>query len=328
MPDSVSTGAERALQRGFSKSLILQSLLLFAAVVAAHRLFADLPNRQELGPAAVELRFEPLDLGLAGFGPFRLAGAWTITADDPRWTGVSAVAVDGRSVIALTDAGVAVRLPKPGRGRTTALIDELPAGPGDRSYKRNRDSEALVRDPSGRGWWVSFEYRNEIWLYDTGLNIPLKRIRIRRSGWGRNAGLEALAADGSDLLLLPEATAEILRIDREGRLRKQSIRGLTGRVSDAVALRGGGLLLVERSVTPIGFSNALVRVDEADGAYRVTGRAGLPLGPLYNVEGLALEPLPDGRLRLWLVTDDGHEPRPGTVLLALDVAAPATAQAP
>ncbi len=60
-----------------------------------------------------------------------------------------------------------------------------------------------MRDPRGRGWWVAFENRHEIWVYDEGFDRALDRIELGSGRWRANKGVEAIAADGGDLLLIP-----------------------------------------------------------------------------------------------------------------------------
>ncbi|MFL6773674.1 MAG: esterase-like activity of phytase family protein, partial [Sphingomicrobium sp.] len=132
-----------------------------------------MPDRTELGPRSARLALEPVRLDPRGFAPLHLAGAWRLTSDDPRFGGISALALDGGSLLALSDSGVLVRFAKLEGSTVSAAIRELPDGPGDPRFKSRRDSEAIVRDASGRGWWVAFENRNELWLYDGGFARPL-----------------------------------------------------------------------------------------------------------------------------------------------------------
>ena len=260
----------------------------------------------------------PVQLGHDRFGPYRLAGAWRVRSDDPRFGGVSGLAVDGPALLALTDSGAVIRFARPGAGRGPASIRELPGGPGDPAYKSRRDSEALVSDPAGRGWWVAFENRNELWLYDPGFTRPLGRVRLGVGRWPRNRGIEALATADGALLLFPERGDAVITAGR-GPAGSMAIENSGPRISDAARLPSGQLIVLNRSLTPRGFSSSLTRLERTSGDFRYGKRVRLDLAPLDNAEAIAAERLPDGRTRLWLMTDDNFSRPLRTLLIALDM---------
>jgi hypothetical protein len=321
MRDSRSIEAECGVQPRFSKIAPLAIMLPPLCVLLFAWLLALTPDRRELGPRTAGIELEPVRLDAAGFAPLRLAGAWTLTSDDPRLGGVSALAVDQGRLLAITDSGVLVRMSKPGSRQPSALLGELPDGPGDARFKRHRDSEALVRDPVGRGWWVGFEKRHELWLYDRIFSRALQRIELPAEEWGTNSGIEALAADGPDLLAFPEPGRSVLRI-RGSRAVEMPLNGREGPVSEAANLPDGGVVLIERRLTWRGFRSALVMLERDGDGYRATVRFPLPLGPIDNPEALAVEPLAGGALRLWLATDDNYQRPQRTLLVALELRPP------
>ena len=306
------------MQPKFRNRQLAAGLALLAAIALFDAWLAGFPNRQELGWRAAEIEFEPVSLPAGNFAPLRLAGAWRLTSPDPRFGGISSLAIDGGQMVALTDAGAVIRFR---RGENEARIGELPDGPGPGGFKRNRDSEALVRDSSGRGWWVAFENRDQLWLFDQSFGRALQRIDLGRRGWGANRGIEGLATDGKALLLLHEDGGHLLQVT-ETRARWLPIAGARGRISDAAAIGPGRYLAVERRVTPFGFRNALVSLEKAGSGYRFGRRIGLPLGPFDNVEAIAIERRADGRQRLWVMTDDNFQRPLRTLLIALDWSPP------
>lgn len=316
MPDSVAIEAEPALQRLFSILTFAIAVVLAAAIINFAELYRDIPDRVPMPPREVPIRIEPVALDPAGFAPLKLAGAWRLRAPDPRFGGASALAVDGDRLLALSDSGVLFRFPKPGTDRPSVGIEELPAGPGPPGFKRNRDSESLLRDWRGRGWWVGFENRNRVWLFDRGFRAVASRYRIAR-GWPRT-GFEAMVEDRGELLLVPESGHELLAADlRSGAAEWRSIPA--GPVSDAALLPDGSLLLVQRGLDVTGFANRLVQVRRDRAGYALVRSIRLGVERRDNVEGLAVEPRPSGALRLWLITDDGRGEWPQrTLLLALD----------
>lgn len=306
------------MQPALSIAKALAIALLPLVILASDDLLWHSPNRVEVGPRLAEVQLSPVRLDAGKFEPLRLAGAWRVEVDDPRFGGISGLAVDGETLIALTDIGVLVRFAKPGTSGRMALVDELPGGPHSGRLKRNRDSESLVRDPLGRGWWVPFEQRHELWLYDFGFERALKRIRLGGTGWGIAFGVEAMIADGSGLLLIPEWGRTVIRIEG-GKADVRPIGGRLGLVSEAVRLADGRILVVERQPTALGFVNSLVELERKDSGYRAGARIRLPVWPHDNVEAVAVERTASGGARLWLMTDDNYQRPFRTLLLAVDL---------
>ena len=294
------------------------SLAMFAALVLAHRIFSELPGREPRAPAVAEIRFEPVQLDRAAFAPLRLVGAWTVASDDPRVGAVSGIAIRGDELIALTDSGAVIRFAKPAGERGQARVRDLPAGPGDPRYKWNRDSESVAADPQGRGWWVAFENRNSLWLYDPQFERPLGRIAIPDEGIEWNAGFEGLATSGDALVLLPERGDSASVLGQSG-WTDVPLAYRARRMSGAAALSDQSLLVIERRLTLRGFANSLVRLDRCSDGYCLAWRKPLPLGWLDNLEAIAVEPLTSGATRLWLMTDDNLRPPLRNLLIAADL---------
>lgn len=315
MPDSAAIEAEPELQLLFSMLRVAAAALLAAAIINFSQLYRYIPNRAELGPREVPIRYRPVAFAASGFAPLALAGAWKLTAPDPRFGGASALTVDGDGLLALTDSGVLLRFPKPGAVHPTVRLNELPGGPGPATFKRNRDSESLLRDWKGRGWWVGFENRNSVWLFDRGFSHVLDRFKIRH--WPRS-GFEAMANDGNMLLLVPESGGRLVAVRPESK--HSEWRPVSaGHISDAATLPDGTLLLVQRNLGMTGLDNRLVQVRRQGAGYTVVRSIALGVARRDNVEGLAVEPRPGGALRLWLITDDGRKEWPQrTLLIALD----------
>jgi hypothetical protein len=317
MADSQLTKAEWQVQLAFTVVEIAMAFALVAALSNFYDLIRDLPDRTELGPRRAQLTFDPVALDTSGFGPLRVAGAWRVTGEDPRFGGVSGLATDRGQLLALTDSGVLIRFTPPGRRRTTASIWEVPRGPNKGQRKTERDSEALLRDPGGRGWWVSYETRNQLWLYDLHLTRGLQRIRLAER-WKENVGVEALAAgkDG-EMLLFPEAGTGMFRL-RGTVSRRLPLAGRSGRIAEASSDGQGGVLIVERRLGITGFSSTLTQLDHTAAGYRLGRKIPLALGPIDVPEALAVERRRDGSRRLWLMTDDNLQSPFRTLLIALD----------
>lgn len=320
------------MQQRFSILTLVMALLMAASILAAHDFFAGLPDRKPLDPAVAELRLEPVSFDEAAFAPLRLVAAWKVTSADPRVGAVSALAIDEGDLVAVTDTGAVIRFPRPTASRLRAQVRDLPAVPADPRYKMNRDSEAVVADPGGRGWWVAFENRNSLWLYDAAFERPLRRIGIPEAGLDWNVGIEGLVTSGAQLLLLPERGGRALRLGESG-WATVPFAFPRRRISGAAALSDESLLVIERRLTLLGFENALVRLDRCPSGYCRAWRKPLPVGRFDNLEAIAIEPLASGAKRLWLMTDDNENRSLRTLLLAADLppelqAAAASARSP
>lgn len=318
MADSAMMKPERAVQPMFSFSLLVQMFMLLAAILAARFYLNWLPDRTELGTRTSRLQYEPVKLSGSGLGPFRLAGAWEAESSDPRFGGFSGLEMDRGKLLAVSDSGAVAWLDKPGPEQTSVVMNDLPAGPGDRRYKKFRDAEALRADPAGRGWWVPFERANQLWLYDRSFSRPLIRIRFGRHRWPINSGIEGLVADRARMQLFIEGSKRVFRLEG-ARLTRKPVAGKQWLFSEAVRLPDGQLLVLERTLGLSGFRNAVIFLDETRDGYRSGTRVDLAVGAFDNMEGLVAERLPDRTTRLWIIADDNFERPMRTLLLALDL---------
>lgn len=304
--------AEQRKQPRLGLKQLRWALLLALLVLLEADVEEGWPNRTPRAPAVAFVEARAMPMPALQEGEIPLGGLALLRSTEPRFGGLSALAVEDGELLALSDSGVVVRWPGVGGlGR----FQDLPAGPGGPHRKLHRDSEALVRDPAGRGWWVAFEQFHELWLFDPGFTRALERRPLQLRTWWRNWGVESLVAEHGGLLLLPENGGRSIRLHEGGESRAQV--ETPDQIADAVRLADGRVLVALREVRPWGIGNRLgwlVR-DEEGHAVQLWGR--LPLGTWDNVEGLAAEPLEGGATRLWFVTDDDFRRR--TLLGWLDV---------
>jgi hypothetical protein len=311
--------AERALQPPFSFVEHAQTLGVAALVMLAAHALPLLPDRTPLPQRTSAVQFEPVRLGTSGFQPAKLAGAWRLTSADPRFGGFSGLAFDRGQLLGLTDSGAVARFSKPGDAASGAVVmTDLPDGPGEAGYRINRDTEALVPDAGGRGWWASFEQANEIWLYSADFTKALKRLQFGKKRWPENAGIEGMSWANEDLLLAIEDAPAVFRL-HGSRAVGLPFSGRRHSLSEASRLPDGRLVMTERSLTWRGFRNALLILSEERGGYGVARRLELPVGRLDNLEGLAAERLPTGAIRLWMISDDNFQRPLRTLLIAIDM---------
>ncbi len=319
MPEDRLNQAERRMQSRFSFAVAVGCAAIVALVLALAAEWRGDPNRFPLPPTSVPVHFERLAIAADAASPLRIAGAWRLTADDPRFGGLSALAIDHGELLALSDSGVLARFASPSAGPAIVRMSELPGGPGSPRFKMNRDSESLVRDAAGRGWWVGFETRNQLRLFDPGFTRTLRTIDFGEDRWPENLGIEAMMTGTSErLMLVPELAHEVVTV-ANGQARSEPLTGVGSKISDMVRLPDGEVLLLLRDIGPTGFRTSLgALVKRADG-WRVERQVPLLFGMFANFEGIAVEPRGDGGTRLWLITDDNFQPPMKTMMVALDV---------
>jgi hypothetical protein len=298
MQDMAVTEAEPRVQPSFSK--ILGAALLVGPILALAIWLREQPSRWPAADRIVLGQAAPVAVGPG-------LRAWRLRAPDPRFGGLSALAVAGDDLVALTDSGVVVRFPAPtGAGPVRFSLHDLPGGPGSALRKAYRDSESLLADPGGRGWWVGFETRHSLWLFDPAFARTLSSRRLDVD-WPSNKGGEALAvADDGRVMVLPEL----------GGKADGGALVAPAWTADATRMPDGRLVLLVRRPGLRGFVSE-VRIAARGG--KPARRIALGLGALDNVEGIAAASLPDGGTRLWIVSDDNFRPWMRTLLVALDL---------
>lgn len=319
MPDSRLRGAERAVHRRFSfgKRIPLIFLLFLVLLLTGDRNWEKL-NRTPRQDATAAIFYRPLPIPAPQRGQVAMSGLWEIVGSDPRLGGLSGLASQEGGLLAVSDAGALVRLPKPGEG-TVATFRDLPSGPGSPYWKKFRDAESLTRDPAGRGWWVGFEFQHSLYLFDENWARALQRTSFPEERWAPNESLEVLVPEGSALLLIPETGTEVLRRAPAGRIEVVPLTGATGEPADAARLPDGRVVVLLRAVRPWGIANQLAWLVKAQAGYRLMPFATVPLGAFDNLEGVTAEQRPGGGTRLWLVTDNDFSTRRRTLLVAVDL---------
>jgi hypothetical protein len=291
------------------------------------------PGLQRVEPPPVEtwLSFEAVSLGARDGGRrvgrlLYLAG-WSLSSNDIRAGGISALHVEAGEVLAFSDAGsrIRFRLPRDGR-RVRARVDTL-AAPGGR--KKERDVESIVVE--GGRVWIGLERRNLVRRYDRARwrqEAEAAPPAMRR--WRANRGPEAMLrlSDGRFLVFsegsggpseaLLFAGDPALAGTSAVRLRYRPPRGY--RVTDAALLPDGRALFLNRRVSVLEGMSAKLTLARLDGLHAgglIEGEEVAALRrPLTvdNMEALSVA-REGGRTLVWLASDDNFNPLQRTLLL-------------
>ena len=320
MPDSQLNGAERALQHSFMKSVVFNGLVMAVAISLIYLLIRALPERAARPARDASLSYQAVDLKPVA-GQLRLAGAWVLDIEDRRFGGLSGLAFDDGAFLAVTDRGALVRFHPPGPNRLTARVEELRLGPGPYTGKWTRDAESLARDPLGRGWWVGFEQRHSLWLYNDDFQRVLDVVNLARPDWTGNGGAEGLVVRSGQLLVLGQNGSDGISIGRDGSTNLKVHSG--AEIADAARAPDGGSWVLLRQFGAGGINQSIAPLVPTHDGYRVGPALQLPKDPLDNFEGMVIEARPGGTWRFWLVSDDDFRSTSRTLLVALDRDLPA-----
>ena len=285
------------------------------AVVLAYIPVRKLPDLHSLPAVTVPLAVRPVPLP-AAVAPLRLAGAWELAAQDPRFTGLSALALDHGQLLAVSDKGAVIRFDFPTKQRPTAWLADLRIGPGPWGKKWSRDAESLAPDPGGRGWWVGYEQIHSLWLYDPTFQRAIRSINLDRPDWWDNRGAEGLVADGDGLLVTAENGRDAMRVSETSIERLPLVAGAD--VAEAARAPDGSAWILLRSKGSDGVSEWIAPLIQTRAGYRSGPAWPVPKDMFDNFEGMAIEARAGGGWRFWLVTDDGHKIMARTLLIALD----------
>lgn len=263
-----------------------------------------------------------------------LAGAWQLRADDPNFGGLSGLAMADGDLLAVSDAGAWVSISLEGSAPSGASI----------AYMRGADGRFLTgkneNDAEGLAWrdglaFVSYERDFRVEAFDLGgCGAAARAVRVAAlpAEYGgkaidTNSGPEALALTPDGALLfgyegLSDSTSPIGEVLADGSSRwtgrKAANPGGFALVAlDSVRLPSGEdrEVLLYRAFDPLRGARTVLVWGEGASRQITLSRPVLT----DNFEGLAADMLPDGRMRLWIVSDDNFSTLQRTLLYAFDV---------
>ncbi len=263
---------------------------------------------------------------------WQVAGVWQYRGEGLRFGGFSALLALGPGKLrAFSDRGYRITLTEPDGPDQTQSMNRQMVDRG-RGYDLT-DAESATRDPATGTYWIGYEQvhaiqRNTIASYPDGVRDLSEIV-----DWPSNGGIEAMArlTDGR-FVVIPECCARglIFRGDPVAGGAPAFFRFATpapGYVpTDLVQLPDGRLLVLMRNLVwpsrsawpPFSTLLAIGDAPVKGGTFAPKTTLRLdPAIPRENYEGLAVRPRDDGRVDVWLMSDDNLSAFQRTLLVKL-----------
>lgn len=329
----------RSLSARFLKSILSALMLCFGLV-------ADTKATPFTIQSEVISHFDRLQPDRDIFGKLQFIGGLELTSpDNEAFGGLSGFSWQSADrFVAISDEGryVSARLMLSGGrpiGIDQARMNKLPPVAKDKKYFK-RDSEGL--DIVGNRIWVSYEGSDRLAIYHPNSSgklslgktlFPGKAIARLNKG---NKGFESIAVGpdgsahaGSVVILSENVTKKTVRgwILKQGVYHAFTMPQVDNlRPTDAAFLANGDLVIVERSFSFLGGLKIQLRrilaknllpgtISNIETLFRGDLRY-----ELDNIEGLAVQSMPDGSSILTLISDDNFNSLQRTLLLQFSLA--------
>lgn len=233
--------------------------------------------------------------------------------------------------LSVTDAGDLVRgrIQLDGEGRLSTIdglaFRRLTLADGSPIIdKEMGDAEGLALTPAG-DLLVSFERLHRIWNYGSLADLGEHPHPVRQPAWAfpENEGMEGLAVSATGWIVAAESggvwdcgpqQCAVITAAPARALRESAYR-ITGMDRDP---SGEGWFVVERAVRfPAGLLSRVRRMGTDGTPGPILINLGLP-GTSDNFEGIAAE-MRDGKIRLYILSDDNGNPLQRSLMLAFDL---------
>jgi hypothetical protein len=334
------------------ETLVIQNSVLRLSPIALISLFLVSCSSYSKAPLAAHsnlvqltaIDLDPKNPDRKEFGRLTLLSAYELRSRDPRFGGLSGLAVgtDGR-LYSVSDVGywVSAQMILDSETKLLDLTDwmiqpilSLTSAPVTGPL---RDAEGLARAPDG-SFIVAFEQVHRIWSYPpppltfhsspTPIPVPPEMAKAPRNGGPE--GLTILP-DGRLLFLTeefqnPDGSFKGWLIDSQQFFELSYLPSPEFRVTDCAALSNGDVIVLERRYVPFGILSAglkLVRGETVQPSAKLLGEELLKLEYPLNVdnfEGVAVQEDPNNGTIIYIVSDDNYNPLQRTLLLQFRLA--------
>ncbi|WP_404479483.1 esterase-like activity of phytase family protein [Novosphingobium sp. BL-52-GroH] len=304
-------------------------LIVAPALLCSSWVHSPVPRRPDGDHPDLTITREalPAPAVMASFlGPFRMEGAWQFKSSNRRVFGYSSITVrgDGRP-LAFNDGGAVLSFAFPGQPWRRPVAKWIRFR-GEQKDKAGHDVESVAHDPKTGRYWVALEGSNHIVRLSPDLAETGRVAPAAMAGWGLNTGAEAMArlSDGRFVAIreIPSSLFETrlheavlfsgdpIEHPRAQRFRFDAPDNFS--VVDMAVLPDGRALILMRRLLwpmPMRFAGKIVIADTAQIRPGATWHSA-PLAslasvlPVDNFEAIAAVPQPDGRIVVWLMSDD------------------------
>lgn len=261
-------------------------------------------------------------------GPLVVTGAWEMQSAHRDFGGYSALArlADGRFA-AVSDRGSVLLFAPPTSSAAPFVTGTFQTlfRPKKVREKRENDPEAMAIDPTDGRVWLAFEGAQSFWTFPQDFTRPQRVPAPVLLNWPGNEGPEAFArlTDGRFVALI-EARESLLSRARHPALlyphaprpREKPLRFTVEmpagfRPTDGAPLPAGRLLVLGRDWGIGGYRSVLGILDLADLREGTTVKVA-ELGRISdrairdNYEAIAVEVQHDGKLTVWMISDNNQ----------------------
>lgn len=270
-------------------------------------------------PARIEIAHiqEASDTGTPGWS---VAGVWHYSAQSLLFGGFSAlIALPENRLVAFSDRSGRLSLTEPDAGTPAQSVTRQQPALGD--PLAIIDIEAAAHDPQSGRYWLVMENNDAIHRFDAD-HTPqgILKLDARALGWSSNTGAEVMERlDDGRFIILPEGrrTGLIFATDplEKGVYTQFAyLPPVPGHAAtDMAQLPDGRVLLLLRNLDVVGgippFESkiAIGPPPKTGSKLAWTPQVTLDLAgviPRDNYEGIAVREMADGRVAVWLISDD------------------------
>lgn len=311
--------------------------VLICCAVAVLGSSSPLRDDPDFGTRPILLILKPVStIGIVASNSIKVIGAWQVTSNDAGFGGISAMAIDKGSLIAVADTGSVIEVrPQFARRIASGEISGIASACGYDGQKTSRDTESLAIDPASGVRWIGFEWRNIICRID-----PQQAAGTRVAApptmrnWPKTGGVEAMARlrDGRFVAIAerpfdqrqnsPAIIFDRDPVDPAAMIETRIFSPPQGfRPTDLAELPDGALVAAVRSFRPpFSFSGQLVRISREGLAKPLFSGATIARfeSPMdENFEALAVT-TSGKRNYIWAMSDDNFMPFQRTILVLLE----------